>query len=253
MNDNARSANPATRLLRVLSLAPFLGLTLMTTTVAQPALQQPVPPAISKERAKNTIPGQYIAVFKPGTSREALAAAQERVKALGGTIGFTYTSALIGFSFKVPADAARAQQVLQALRQSPGFDYVEADQKATISTDQPPNPLGAPPAGLDRIDHRLKTDMDGKYNYSETAPNVDVYVIDTGMRVTHNELAPRASGAWFSAFGDTSTATVTEPTWPGRSAGRRTASRSWSSCTPCGFWTAAGRERIPASSRASAG
>src|SRR5947209_8713331 len=122
MNDNARSANPATRLLRVLSLAPFLGLTLKTTT-----LQQPVPPAISKERAKNTIPGQYIAVFKPGTSREALAAAQERVKALGGTIGFTYTSALIGFSFKVPADAARAQQALQALRQSPGFDYVEAD------------------------------------------------------------------------------------------------------------------------------
>jgi subtilisin family serine protease len=39
-------------------------------------------------------------------------------------------------------------------------------------------------AGLDQIDRRLLP-LDKTYTYSETGKGVHVYVIDTGLRITH--------------------------------------------------------------------
>jgi len=162
------------------------------TAIAQPAPQPTLAP-VRNEGAPNAIPGQYIVVFKPGTTREAVLAAQARVKSLGGTVGHTYTSALIGFSVKVSAEA------LQALRALPGVAYIEADQKFSFDTIQPPNPAGNPPTGLDRIDRRLQP-LNGTYTYSETGIGVHVYVIDSGIWIAHTEFGGRASGA-FSVTG----------------------------------------------------
>jgi len=153
---------------------------------------------ILNENAKNRIPDQYIVVFKPGTSLEAVTAAQATVKKFNGRVKHTYTSALIGFSAKLPPEA------VQALRAMPSVAYIEADQMGSIQTIQPPNPPGLPPTGLDRIDRRLLP-LNLKYTYSETGAGVNAYILDTGIRVTNTEFGGRASGA-FNAVMDGNTA-----------------------------------------------
>src|SRR5436309_1824508 len=89
--------------------------------IAQRTPEPKLAPVLN-EGALNTIQGQYIVVFKPGTPRQAVPSAQERAKGLGGTVGHTYSSALIGFSAKLPPEA------VQALRAMPGVASIEADQ-----------------------------------------------------------------------------------------------------------------------------
>jgi Subtilase family/Bacterial Ig-like domain (group 3)/Peptidase inhibitor I9 len=156
---------------------------------ARPAQSQL--PSVINEGAPKAIPGQYIVVFKPddaqiaskaGTARQALLAAEETVKKLDGTVLFTYTSALIGFSAKLPP------QALEAVRAMPEVAWIEADQTVSLQTIQKPAPTG-----LDRIDRWLLP-LDNTYTYSETGLGVNVYVIDTGIRSTHLDLAPRVTG-----------------------------------------------------------
>lgn len=45
--------------------------------------------------------------------------------------------------------------------------------------------------GLDRIDQRYLP-MDDAYTYTDSAPNVNVYVLDTGIRRTHSDFGGRA-------------------------------------------------------------
>ena len=44
------------------------------------------------------------------------------------------------------------------------------------------------PWNLDRIDQRSDV-LDGKYSFNSTGKNVNVYVIDTGILVSHGMLA----------------------------------------------------------------
>ena len=191
------------RSLKKLATTSFLSVVLSVqllagTAMAQPTHEptnQPTLAPVLNEDAPKRIPNQYIVVFKPGTNREVVLSAQEKVKGLGGTVGHTYTSALIGFSVKVPEGA------LQTLRALPGIAYIEADQKVSLDTiwNQPPDPIGTLPTGLDRITQRLLP-LDNRYTYDGRGVGVNVYVIDTGIRVTHTEFGGRATWA-FDAIG----------------------------------------------------
>jgi subtilisin family serine protease len=177
---------------RKIAAAGILVAILAPQILTGPAVAQTLPnlPALVpllNEKVASRIPDQYIVVFKPGTSRDVVLGMQRKVDMLGGRIGHTYSSALSGFSVKLPESG------LQALRAMPDIAYIEVDQVGELNTIQPPNPPVAPPTGLDRTSERLLP-LDTQYTYTETGTGVHVYVIDTGIRATHTEFGGRVSG-----------------------------------------------------------
>ena len=125
------------------------------------------------------IPGQYIVVFKAGVL-DAPGLSRRLIATHGGTLRFTYGRALNGFAARLP-DAAAA-----AIARSPLVAFVERDQKMYASTTQ----TGAT-WGLDRTDQRALP-LTGSYGYANTGAGVTAYIIDTGIRFTHNEFGGRA-------------------------------------------------------------
>ncbi|HTF77619.1 MAG TPA: S8 family peptidase, partial [Bradyrhizobium sp.] len=157
--------------------------------VASGAFAQAELAPLRNQAIRGAIPNRYIVVMKPGVSREAMGDIRQRITGIGGKVVHVYTSALNGFSVEISPEG------LQALRAWPGVDYIEVDQLGSgDGALQPPNPAGAPPSGIDRIDRRL-TPLNGTYSYSETGAGVNAYIIDSGIRATHSDFGGRASGA----------------------------------------------------------
>ena len=112
-----------------------------------------------------------------------MALRSSRAAAAGGTVGFTYRAALKGFSATLPAAA------LDAVRSAAGVKYVQADGRVQATDTQ----LNPPSWGLDRIDQR-SLPLNQKYSYVGSAgAGVDVFIIDTGIRLTHTDFGGRAT------------------------------------------------------------
>ena len=121
----------------------------------------------------------WIVQLRPGVNPAA--AAPGLAKEHGGSVGYVYRHALNGFSFRGSAAAAAA------LERNPKVTLVEADAEVQLEDTQ----TGAT-WGLDRIDqHALP--LSGSYMYERTGTGVTAYIIDTGIRPTHQEFGGRAS------------------------------------------------------------
>lgn len=125
--------------------------------------------------AANAVPGSYIVVLHADAVPEKMAALH------GGRVGHVYDVALKGFSVQLTAREARR------LAADPAVAYVEADRYVSVAGTQN-NP---PSWGLNRIDQR-NLPMDSSYTYPNTAANVRAYIIDTGIRFSHNDFGGRA-------------------------------------------------------------
>ncbi|MDA9004122.1 S8 family serine peptidase [bacterium] len=173
------------------------------------------------------IPDQYIVVFKEGvvsdsgtlsrsTVKESVQESAERLissvqtsvaaksasdpgtlgqSASGQSIslGYVYDSALQGFS------ASLTPEAVALLKRDPLVDYIEPDQ---IITGQSAIQQYSAPWGLDRIDQK-SLPLNDIYEYDFTGNGVHVYVVDSGIHMTHNEFSGRVGNGYDAIDGGT--------------------------------------------------
>lgn len=158
-----------------------LATALVATMTATPA--QAAEGTILGAGAPNAVPNSYIVALKDSAvaSRSVAAHASALTNQFGGEVAATWDAALNGFSATMSAPAARR------LAAHPAVAYVEQDMRFQLEATQP-NP---PSWGLDRIDQRNRP-LDNSYTFPTTASNVRIYILDTGIRTTHNDFGGRA-------------------------------------------------------------
>ncbi|MGY6519331.1 MAG: S8 family peptidase [Lysobacteraceae bacterium] len=152
--------------------------------------------------AKSPVEGQYIVVLKEDAALMANETAPMRGRSArvgdvargmsrehGLDVRQSFGHALRGFVVRAN------DRALERLLMDPRVAYVEEDGVVSLSATQ-----NNATWGLDRIDQR-DLPLNGTYIYDTTASNVHTYIIDTGVRRTHNDFGGRTS-AGFTAIND---------------------------------------------------
>lgn len=138
------------------------------------------------------IPGAYVVVLRDDAAaktRPPAEVASEMAALHGGRVTFVYEHALRGFALRIPARAAAA------LARDPRVSYVEQDSEVWAVATQ----TGAT-WGLDRVD-QASLPLSGTYSYDFDGNGVNAYIVDTGIRKTHQDFGGRALHG-FSAIND---------------------------------------------------
>jgi len=139
------------------------------------------------------VPGQYIVVFRDGVA-DPVGLSSQLVRAKGGTLHFTYASALKGFAASLSDVAARE------LAQNPLVAYVEPEQEFRVDVTQSMDANGDP-WGIDRVD-QTALPLSRTYTYTATGAGVHAYIIDTGIWTMTADFGGRANNV-YDAFGAT--------------------------------------------------
>ncbi|MFG2049576.1 S8 family serine peptidase [Micromonospora sp. NPDC048935] len=165
---------------------------MLALTAATPAAAAEPEGNIRSAGGATAVSDSYIVVFKESAVSRAQvgATASGLVGQHGGAVVRTYSTALRGFEITAGAKAAAR------IAAHPEVAYVEQNHTVRISGTQP-NP---PSWGLDRVDQR-NLPLDNSYTYPNTATNVHAYIIDTGIRFSHNDFGGRATSGYDAVDG----------------------------------------------------
>lgn len=164
------------------------------TVSALPATAAPTEGKIVGASSAKAVKGSYIVTMKKSavSTKSASAKGKTVIAEHGGTVKRTFTAALNGYSAKMSEKEAKE------LAADPAVDKVFANQKHSINAEQA-NP---PSWGLDRID-TPELNLDDKYVYPDSAgEGVNAYIIDTGVRTTHQDFGDRAKSGFDAVDGD---------------------------------------------------
>jgi subtilisin family serine protease len=115
-------------------------------------------------------------------SRAPDVAAAGLAKRFGGSVAHVYEHALNGAAIDVPATA------VAGLARAPGVTLAELDGAVTTTSTVQPSPTW----GLNRIDQR-DLPLDSVYEYVGTGSGVRAYIVDTGIRASHTDVAGRVA------------------------------------------------------------
>ncbi|MFF3749456.1 S8 family peptidase [Streptomyces sp. NPDC002018] len=162
--------------------------------ISAPAQAAPAVGTVIGADAKDAVQGSYIVTLKKTAGlKSASAAGRSVVSEYGGKVERTYTAALNGYAASLSPEQARR------LAADPSVDKVFQNRTVRAFATQT-NP---PSWGLDRID-QAALPLNRQYTYPDTAgQGATVYVIDTGVRITHQDFGGRASYGYDAVDGDT--------------------------------------------------
>ncbi|MFJ2295222.1 S8 family peptidase [Streptomyces sp. NPDC087894] len=168
------------------AVAAAAGVTLLTTPFAG-AAPAPAMGTVYGADAATAVSGSYIVMLDQKADKAGLA------EEYGGKLQRNYKSAINGFSA-----SGLSETEAKRLAADPAVSKVVQNKKLHIDATQD-NP---PSWGLDRID-QAETAGDDAYTYPDAAGgDVTAYVIDTGVRVTHNDFEGRATSGFDAVDND---------------------------------------------------
>lgn len=159
---------------------------------------------VKLHKRANAIPNRYIVVLKDeaagprGEDSLASQVGNSLAATYGGNVEHVYTHVLNGYSVEM------SEQEATTLSQDPRVEYVEEDgETSPTQINEETSPAATQSNvtwGLDRIDQPDRP-LNNSYNYNATGAGVNVYVIDSGIRRTHQEFGGRVTPA-FDAIND---------------------------------------------------
>jgi subtilisin family serine protease len=138
------------------------------------------PVGLPQYAPEDVVPGHYNVVFRADVNQRAVMAIMRNTYGVSTSHEWDETW-IHGFSAKMD------DKQLDKVKRHPHVAFVNPVVRGHVS-----GTLYYPYNwGLDRIDQRARP-MDNAYTYTDSAPNVNVYVVDTGIRFTHNDFEGRA-------------------------------------------------------------
>jgi subtilisin family serine protease len=144
-----------------------------------------IPAHLSISDLEDSIPDRYIVVLKDDV-HDVAGETRRQVERHGGRLHFTYSRALKGYA------ATMSPAEVQRLAKNASVKFIEADRMAQGSYVQ-----SSAIWGLDRIDQRYLP-LNATFTYARTGLGVRIYVLDSGIRRTHQQFGGRAlAGADF--------------------------------------------------------
>ncbi|RII15910.1 Extracellular serine proteinase precursor [Streptomyces sp. YIM 130001] len=147
---------------------------------------------IENAGAPGAISGSYIVTLDEDAARAGSKAGKQVAAEHGADIEQTYRSALNGYEVK--ASKAEAQR----LAADPAVASVVQNRTFTVDATQ----ADPPSWGLDRIDQPALP-LDSSYTYPDSAgEGVTAYIIDTGVRISHEDFGGRATHGYDAIDGD---------------------------------------------------
>lgn len=139
------------------------------------------------------IEGQYIVTLREDRVDSVRTAIEQLLNVRSEQVVSMFNNALKGFVVKMPASAA------ELLSQHPDVLSVEQDREVQVASLQTQSNA---PYWLDRID-QFALPLNNQYQFesTETGTGVRAYIVDTGIRATHQELSGRVLSG-FSVIND---------------------------------------------------
>ncbi|MEU6482504.1 S8 family serine peptidase [Streptomyces sp. NPDC046887] len=158
--------------------------TMWAPSAAAGAEPTPRPDKLLSVTTGTQVADTYIVVLGDTQEQVSATSAQKLAGKYGGQAKHTYNRALRGFSARMSRDEAAE------LAADSQVKYVAPVQIGHSSATQ-----SNPPWGLDRIDQKALP-LDKKYTYGSTASNVTAYIVDSGIRLSHQDFGGRAKSGY---------------------------------------------------------